>query len=1136
MSDNITSLTLVSLTNILNKNIMFFTTAILFNNKNTNKDMEYKNIYINLLITDSSLIVLSKCLNNVLFEISFDIIQKIRVSHLYPYNVVLIDVNKILFEEKCFCIYFNGTLNSFFDNIKLQYISYCLNNLLPLNNIKIIYTDKNYNINKDYIINKDELELVSSKVNIYNNDFFMNFNSNSYNKRNIINFNSSIIEKISENIPVDYEIIEFFDNAYLIALPLSKIQEDNNSILYLNNKSNNKTIQIGYHAGEISPIEKFIFNNPDYKIFSFYSYYKLVYLLKEKHKIKNYVILNSSPFIKRNNFSSNDSVWEGWKIEVRTAVDKEISNNTYNKGINLVYYFLRRKYIPPFFDTYQHISFYVAEYYDNCENTSSNLKSKDNNNVETSNNNNNYLNTNYSMYAFNTSVKNLNYYLEENNEIEHNNYLYIEEDISISREAIETIEIIINSITPINEDKNSYKTIMPIINNIKIDSFLLDDMTINYFVYGKSIFGKHAYKLAINFTTKLILILEDYIKEKLKEINKFFIVDKVANFYKNTLDHKEFSFEEFQLSLKDKNFFDLIINFKKDLYNNYKNELKNVNNNIKNSIDSKYNYSNNDNFILNCPEVEMNINIRRNNYLFWYINGGATDNILKMEDIIFLFMKFSELEKYNYIFELLLIPNLIAEDKGLSYFNLFGSSILYNDNQLKTKNNNYYNFKTLHSILDNKNSSSNLLYLNLDLLVMLIRSGYLKQLYKLSNQFYAVLLNKIILKYPYTNVLNAVYFYLSKNKPDVSDNIRSWYGETIPSLIIIYKENLSGEYKICPLLTIQACECLIILTEKDKQNKTILLNSYGILNILTDSISNYFDEKLLFFSLKLLYNIVSLTQENISLFNEEIYNNINSTSSENDNYKESNYDKNKKIILISKLCKIIKGIDIPQIYNSTRIILITIDILILLSTGDNNEIKLYVSDDNELIKCLLLNFYVNNSYSQPVDFENPFDIEIKTLELLNLLLKKNSLLRNLLKNNFNFHFLLESRLSKLKPDMLKFDSSNTANVLVSIKKHQENNNDKKQDSNENKYNSNIESGFSNFNSENIPIKYKFLKLFFSVLEYYISKDRDLINNIKDNCKTINNLIINVIENHSNLFLKESSSICSRIYYLFYVKN
>ena len=112
-----------------------------------------------------------------------------------------------------------------------------------------------------------------------------------------------------------------------------------------------KECELDLDFSEPSPISSFD-KDEDKKDLSFYAF-KFVYnYLKFHDKISKFWILKNELFTKKINLNEDISLWEGWRIDVRTY-----EPSYYNK----IFIFLRRKYIPPYYDTYQNFCFILTE-------------------------------------------------------------------------------------------------------------------------------------------------------------------------------------------------------------------------------------------------------------------------------------------------------------------------------------------------------------------------------------------------------------------------------------------------------------------------------------------------------------------------------------------------------------------------------------------------------------------------------------------------------------------------------------------------------------------------------------------------------------------------------------------------------
>ena len=70
--------------------------------------------------------------------------------------------------------------------------------------------------------------------------------------------------------------------------------------------------------------------------------------------IKHYWIIKTQYYIKKMNITMDKALWEGFRIEIRI-------NNSSDDEFNISFIFLRRKFIPPFYDTYVDITLILKE-------------------------------------------------------------------------------------------------------------------------------------------------------------------------------------------------------------------------------------------------------------------------------------------------------------------------------------------------------------------------------------------------------------------------------------------------------------------------------------------------------------------------------------------------------------------------------------------------------------------------------------------------------------------------------------------------------------------------------------------------------------------------------------------------------
>lgn len=88
------------------------------------------------------------------------------------------------------------------------------------------------------------------------------------------------------------------------------------------------------------------------KDIAFYAYDYVIKYLKNNERSKMFWIISSTIYNKKFNMLEDTCAWEGWRFDIR------ISDPTYK---NLVFIIQRRKFMPPFHDTFQVFHFVISE-------------------------------------------------------------------------------------------------------------------------------------------------------------------------------------------------------------------------------------------------------------------------------------------------------------------------------------------------------------------------------------------------------------------------------------------------------------------------------------------------------------------------------------------------------------------------------------------------------------------------------------------------------------------------------------------------------------------------------------------------------------------------------------------------------
>jgi hypothetical protein len=90
----------------------------------------------------------------------------------------------------------------------------------------------------------------------------------------------------------------------------------------------------------------------DFRDFSFYANKMFIIYLKNTLKANRWWIITNKIYQKKSNLTQDSCQWEGWKIEARIT-------DPFN--INIITIFLRRNFLPPFYDSYQTIQITLTE-------------------------------------------------------------------------------------------------------------------------------------------------------------------------------------------------------------------------------------------------------------------------------------------------------------------------------------------------------------------------------------------------------------------------------------------------------------------------------------------------------------------------------------------------------------------------------------------------------------------------------------------------------------------------------------------------------------------------------------------------------------------------------------------------------
>lgn len=828
---------------IINKEIRYAVPIINLNKSEKKQDSDSKNdkIYELIALTESHIVIFPYGFSHKTNEINYSALKSIIIDKDHSSLIKLILSNldgNSNFKENELIISVQGNRSKFIRELKAIYLLHKLHQL------------------KSYF----EQELTVT----YESDIAIN---SKYPISLLKDHNAIIEQNMFERIPKN-EILELFSiDDYLMFLPNNNIKEDNN--IFIN--SNPRPFKIQHIIYDALPMENLI-SNPDKNEISIEAYSKAYLHIKKQLKLKVFGFTENKIFLKKQNYNKDDSQYEAWQISLRTEV-------TNKQGLNISYILLRRKFIPPFNETYQDMLFIFTE----------------------------------------------KFFVD--------NFI-IEEQVSFTSEAKETIHTCINSITPRYYFDN-YNLFSKRVCNIKLEGVYSGFGNNNVFhIEGIELFETVTLKFGMSFTLKLILLLEDFIKDKMKEIRKYYN-NKVKEIYINVFNELNFDINLYEKKIRDSNFLKILEDYNIEVFRYFKEPSKEL--------------------------FELLI-LKRNYFLYWCLDGGLTNKLLNVEELVKLFGTSNDLNNYNYILEILLNVNLFPET--------------INGKQISSKQ--ISNFLTSEGVLS----------INQQLLCILIRSGFFKIVFKINDNQFSKMLSELLKVSINVQLLNSILIFISKHENDsIFESVHAWYGDLCATLIDIFKTNDNIIY------TTIITQCLVYLTKKDKKNRAMILKS-GCLQYLTSNLKTA-DENLLYNSLELISNLLPLIKENIE--------NILSSNTK----------------FLSYLKRIIKPTGIPLFYYSSRVINITLSIFNYLIQIPKCNIKDSLSNEVNFINNLI-NQLGDNLSTQPNQIESNLVLEVKIFEILLIFIKKNNNLRKYLFKIISFQNFIDKTCLKKASFMLTF--------------------------------------------------------------------------------------------------------------------
>ena len=705
--------------------------SIVFIGKNLKQKEKRKIPFKNISLIKIKLTEMGKKIRpEVSFELNHEIKKKLKFSFVIK-NVI-----------------------NFLEILNGKFKIYCVDKGLKFKDIPIEFTNKNnddflddftFNLPEGYKIEyingykfyintgflKSSIEPFTYELKISEKKFLILNNSNNSNNKSANKSNISHKHKISE------DDIEIDEEEEILEKEESEEEE---------NKKKTPTIWISVYINNERAIESL---NEDNSVLNYAAFEALNLYLNKNFEGLDYFIKNVNEIQKELYIPDEDNLSE-WKCYLFNVKIKPKNG----VGYNVAFYYIRRNFIPPFFESYNDIILVCKEeYFIDNNNNNNNNKNIDKNKSEIDNNNNNNNN---------------------NNSFTHESLKPLETDFT--EHAKNSIEEVFFSLTPIQIDETS--TVCDIIIDKKFDAYLMDKESIN-FLYGTiGLFGKESYKLAMDFKTKLSILYNEYDKNV-----DFNFDDEIITAYSvdqyNTID-ENFDLNKYKKNLKQTSFEKIVEKYLKDL----KKYFEIVDNQTE--IFYKFKIAN---FIGNVILNEVFMDKFFSNFLNLINRDMEFKN--KLKPVLNYLLNLMYINRKNEIFLNTNISEIISNSNDIFQisFNEQLMIILIEKNLLK----------------EVQNIESDLIYIQFLNLILnkKFSINLLRAIYNIFNYNEKTTLNDFE-EEQMNNNDNS-----NNNKTKDSGNLLKNNSILVPTFVKLFTDSIQN-----PITTILSCKCLIILSNK----------------------------------------------------------------------------------------------------------------------------------------------------------------------------------------------------------------------------------------------------------------------------------------------------------------------------------
>jgi hypothetical protein len=226
------------------------------------------------------------------------------------------------------------------------------NNSTEENQIQSVTTFKT----DELIFRTEDRALLVKNILCYYSLYYLNKENDIKNLPTLINFFKNPNDKNNDKKHMPPPVFKFFEYNNFSFFLTHKIQHSiNNRVFYITTIQTKKEFRIDLKIGEINDFNIFEVKKDLREISIYANNEAKEYLLEQKTSTDDYKIIKNSPFYKKFNFIEDKCQWEGWQIRARKC--------NLIKGIvkNIGFIYLRRKFLYPFYNTYQDICLIIQE-------------------------------------------------------------------------------------------------------------------------------------------------------------------------------------------------------------------------------------------------------------------------------------------------------------------------------------------------------------------------------------------------------------------------------------------------------------------------------------------------------------------------------------------------------------------------------------------------------------------------------------------------------------------------------------------------------------------------------------------------------------------------------------------------------